>query len=108
MFRNEIVVTYRPQGFLFGMSVWLKLWELQEKNELSKDEYIENLYFLAADNYQKEQRKQTDFTIDDVKRWIKEMSQSDANAIAQCFMDSKVLSQKVSDMVFSGDDVKKK
>ena len=95
--KKEIIVTYRPQGFLFGMSVWIRLWEIQEKKELDPKETTILLYYLAADNYQKEQRQKTDFTIDDVERWIKEMPQSDANAIAQCLVDSKVLSQKVSD-----------
>ena len=102
------IVKYKPQGFLFGTEVWLRYWEMQERGEVDKTNEIPVIYFLAADNYQKERRLLTDFTIEDVRDWIKRgMLQDQADAIAQCMMDSKIVGKKVSEFIFSDDSKKK-
>ena len=111
-FREDLIVSeYREQGFLFGLEVWHNIWKMQEKGEIkdiNPDDYVILIYFLAADNYQKEQRKETTFTKEDVKEWISLMTQSEANAIGQCFADSQIVGKKVSDLIFSDTKEKKK
>ena len=103
-----IISEYREQGFLFGLEVWHNLWKIQDNGEkISTEDYLILLYFLAADNYQKEKRKETNFTKEDVKQWIADMSQADANAIAQCFADSQIIGKKVSDLIFDNKEKKK-
>ena len=108
------VVEYKDQGFLFGVEVWHNLWKMQEAKEtesISTEDYVYLLYFLAADNYQKEHRKETNFTKEDVRKWVKyDMSQSDADKIAQVYVNSQIVGKKVSDIIFSDgkEDEKKK
>jgi len=114
LLRKDLIVNeYRKQGFLFGLEVWHNIWRMQEKEpdkfkDISEADYIILLYFLAADNYQKEKRAETDFTQEDVKGWIAKMTQSEANSIGQCFADSQIIGKKVSDLIFSGKEEKKK
>ena len=110
--RKDLIVNeYRKQGFLFGYHIWLEYWAMDEKGiikDMSADDLVVLFYFLAADNYQKEKRKETNFTKEDVRVWIDKMTQPEANSIGQCFADSKLVGKKVSELIFGGKEEKKK
>lgn len=101
-------VRFQKQGFLFGVHAWVDYWQYLGEHKGFKYP-TELLYFLAADNYQKHFRLDTNFTIEDIKKWIADNPQSEINKIAQCLADSQMLGESVGSwIVESAKDEKKK